>query len=214
MDIQRHLSSEPVLARPPSRLYEFQKTVRRHKFGFAAATALILVLAAGVLTSTWQAVEATRARKAEVNQRIAAEDAQAQAAAQQKKAEAERQRAEEQLTRAEWLLYAGKLMLAQTDFEAGNGGLALHYLGECQENLRGWEHRYLWTRINAKQTLAGHGRGVSSVAFSPDGQRIVTGSWTNGNCATRIGRHLPMASDGSGDGVVGRRRRVCAGEAP
>jgi hypothetical protein len=41
-------------------VYEFQKTVRRHKFGFAAATALILVLTAGVLTSTWQAVEATR----------------------------------------------------------------------------------------------------------------------------------------------------------
>ena len=37
MDIQRHLNNEPVVARPPSRLYEFQKTVRRHKFGFAAA---------------------------------------------------------------------------------------------------------------------------------------------------------------------------------
>ena len=36
MDIQRHLSNEPVAARPPSKLYEFQKTVRRHKVGFAA----------------------------------------------------------------------------------------------------------------------------------------------------------------------------------
>src|ERR1035438_8265012 len=67
-------------------------------------------------------------------------------------------------------------MLAQTDFEAGNGGLALHYLGQCQENLRSWEYRYLWTRINAKQTLMGHTREVTSVAFSPDGKRIVTGS--------------------------------------
>ena len=41
MDLQRHLNNEPVLARPPSRLYEFQKTVRRHKLGFAAAAALI-----------------------------------------------------------------------------------------------------------------------------------------------------------------------------
>ena len=31
MDIQRYLSNEPVVARPPSRLYEFQKSVRRHK---------------------------------------------------------------------------------------------------------------------------------------------------------------------------------------
>ena len=44
-------------------------------------------------------------------------------------------------------------MLAQNDFEAGTGGLALHYLNQCRWDLRGWEHRYLWTRINARQTL-------------------------------------------------------------
>ncbi len=176
-DLKRHLNTEPVVARPPSRLYEFQKTVLRHRFGFAATAALISVLLAGVLTSTWQAVEATRARKAEVKQRMAAQDAQAQAVAQQKKAEAEWQRAEDQLMRAEWLVYAGQLMLAQSDFEAGNGGLARHYLDQCQVNLRGWEHRYLSARINAKQTLLGHNGAISSVTFSLDGQRIVTGSY-------------------------------------
>jgi len=63
MDITRHLNCEPVVARPPSRLYEFQKTVRRHKFGFAAGTAVITVLAVGVLVSTWQAIRATRAER-------------------------------------------------------------------------------------------------------------------------------------------------------
>jgi serine/threonine protein kinase len=62
-DIKRHLDNEPVVARPPSKLYEFQKTVRRHKVGFAATAAVIIVLAAGVVTSTWQAVRATRAEK-------------------------------------------------------------------------------------------------------------------------------------------------------
>ena len=61
MDIQRHLNCEPVVARPPSRLYEFQKTVRRHRFGFAAAAALVLVLAVGILVSTLEAIRATRA---------------------------------------------------------------------------------------------------------------------------------------------------------
>src|SRR5215831_11930008 len=60
-DVQRHLNNEPVHARPPGKFYEFQKTVRRHKFGFAAAAAIILVLAAGAIVSTWQAVRATRA---------------------------------------------------------------------------------------------------------------------------------------------------------
>ena len=65
MDIMRHINCEPVIARPPSRLYEFQKTVRRHKFGFAATTALITVLAVGVLVS-WS--ETMRARHAEREQ--------------------------------------------------------------------------------------------------------------------------------------------------
>ena len=66
MDIQRHLNNEPVVARPPSRLYEFQKTVRRHKLGFAAAAAVMIVLAAGVLVSS---LEAVRARRAELQTR-------------------------------------------------------------------------------------------------------------------------------------------------
>ena len=36
MDIQRYLNNEPVMARPPSRLYRFQKLVRRNKVVFAA----------------------------------------------------------------------------------------------------------------------------------------------------------------------------------
>src|SRR6266516_1554300 len=38
-DIQRHLGNEPVLACPPSKLYRFQKTLRRNKVAFAAAAA-------------------------------------------------------------------------------------------------------------------------------------------------------------------------------
>ncbi|HEX7618469.1 MAG TPA: serine/threonine-protein kinase, partial [Verrucomicrobiae bacterium] len=73
-DIQRHLNCEPVVARPPSRLYEFQKTVRRHKFGFAAAAALIMVLAIGVFASTSEAI---RARRAEHEQSQLGQEAEA-----------------------------------------------------------------------------------------------------------------------------------------
>ncbi|MCC7374583.1 MAG: tetratricopeptide repeat protein [Verrucomicrobiales bacterium] len=60
-DIKRHLNNEPVTARPPSKLYEFQKTVRRHKVGFAAAATIIVVLAVGGALASWQAVRAKRA---------------------------------------------------------------------------------------------------------------------------------------------------------
>ena len=61
LDIQRHLAHEPVVARPPSTLYQFQKLVRRNKLAFAAGGAVALALVAGVLVSSWQAVRATRA---------------------------------------------------------------------------------------------------------------------------------------------------------
>ena len=40
MDIQRYLDNEPVLARPPSRIYRLQKLVRRNKIIFAAGGAV------------------------------------------------------------------------------------------------------------------------------------------------------------------------------
>ena len=91
-DIQRHLNNEPVIARPPSKLYEFQKTVRRHKVGFAATVAIIIVLAVGVLVSTWQAIRAKQAEAAAyayANQaRINAEQAERNAQQAQNEAKA------------------------------------------------------------------------------------------------------------------------------
>jgi serine/threonine protein kinase len=53
MDIQRFLNSEPVVARPPSRLYRFQKLVRRNKVVFAAVGAVAAALIIGLGASTW-----------------------------------------------------------------------------------------------------------------------------------------------------------------
>jgi len=52
VDIQRHLSNEPVLARPPSNLYKFRKFVRRNKLAFAAAVVVIAALFLGLGTAT------------------------------------------------------------------------------------------------------------------------------------------------------------------
>ena len=60
-DIERHLHHEPVVARPPSRLYEFRKDVRRHWVGFAAGEAVLAALSIGMVVSTLEAVRARRA---------------------------------------------------------------------------------------------------------------------------------------------------------
>jgi len=53
MDINRYLSNEPVVARPPSRLYRFQKLVHRNKVVFAAGTVVAAILVIWLGTSTW-----------------------------------------------------------------------------------------------------------------------------------------------------------------
>jgi len=53
LDVQRYLDNEPIVARPPSRLYRFQKLVRRNRAVFLSAAAVSLALIAGFGTSTW-----------------------------------------------------------------------------------------------------------------------------------------------------------------
>jgi serine/threonine protein kinase/tetratricopeptide (TPR) repeat protein len=101
-DLTRHLSNEPVVARPPSTVYRFQKALHRNKLVFAAATAVAAALVAGMVVSTWQAVRATTAEKLAKGEAIratAAEDLAfdhlAEAAAERDKKEQARKDAED-----------------------------------------------------------------------------------------------------------------------
>ena len=60
-DMQRHLGSEPVHARPPSQLYRFRRFIKRNKVAFSAALLVAISLLLGVVTSTWQAIRANAA---------------------------------------------------------------------------------------------------------------------------------------------------------
>ncbi|MEO7413295.1 MAG: serine/threonine-protein kinase [Opitutaceae bacterium] len=63
MDVRRYLENEPVLARPPARLYRFRKLVRRNRAVFAAGLAVAAALVAGFGTSTWLFVKERAARQ-------------------------------------------------------------------------------------------------------------------------------------------------------
>jgi serine/threonine protein kinase len=60
-DLQRHLSNEPVTARPPSAAYRVQKMVRRNRAAFSAAAAVAAALVIGLGVSLWQSFEKARA---------------------------------------------------------------------------------------------------------------------------------------------------------
>src|SRR5215468_11202759 len=74
-DIERYLQEEPVLARPPSRLYRLQKLVRRNRMVFLSGTAAIAALLLGTITSTWLLVKEREALRGAVVARREAETA-------------------------------------------------------------------------------------------------------------------------------------------
>ena len=73
MDVRRFLDNEPVLARPPSRWYRFQKLVRRNRGWFAAAGAVSLTLMVGLGTSTWLFLQERNAEHQQARLRLVAE---------------------------------------------------------------------------------------------------------------------------------------------
>jgi WD40 repeat protein len=131
--------------------------------------------------------ETKRANSARIEADASAAEARSQratAVAERKRAEqnatdAARQRreAETQRDRAEWRLYASEIAAAQRDWETNDVAGAWQHLSSSRPNFRGWEYRYLDTLFNQNQkTFRGHTNWVTSVAFSPDGKRIASGS--------------------------------------
>lgn len=74
-EVECYLNDDPVTAAPSSTLYRARKFVRRHRAGLATAAALLMLLVAGVVASTWQAVRAGRAEREQARLRQQAEAA-------------------------------------------------------------------------------------------------------------------------------------------
>jgi hypothetical protein len=116
MDVQRFLTNEAILARPPGRLYLLGKLVRRHAVFFAAGTIAMLALVAGLGASTLLYFKAKRAEKRQTELRQVAEMALANEASLRREAESR-----EKLTEA-------VILLRQEDYEG-----AAAALGEMEE---------------------------------------------------------------------------------
>ena len=170
-DVLRHLNNEPVVARPPSALYRFQKLVRRNKLAFAAgatiAAALVLavvvsssqavlavVLIIGMGMSLWQAVRATRAKANALEAKTESVAAQKNAERAQANEARMRERAEQQELEARQRAYASDMNVAKQALDENNLGRAQELLDRQrprpgQKDLRGWEWRYLWQQCRS-----------------------------------------------------------------
>jgi WD40 repeat protein/serine/threonine protein kinase len=175
-DVQRHLADEPVEACPPSARYRLRKFARKYKKALVTAAAFATLLVAGMVLSTVLAVWATSAQGEANRQRIASDEAKQEAL--QAKGEADKQRDEALRT-----AYAAGMNLAQRAWEENDVVRARALLEEVPKeaggrDLRGFEWYYLSRLCHSEmRTLGGHTRLVKSLNFSPDGQRLVSGSY-------------------------------------
>jgi len=182
VDIRRHLNMEPVVARPPSKWYEFRKTVRRHKFGFAATAAIIIVLAVGIAVASWQAMRALRAQREADTARNGEREQRLEAESAQKLAETNAEKFKSASIQSRRNEYAADMFAATAEIARGNyvnarNLLRKYFAHDGLEELRGFEWRYWW-QLSAGQQLASfpiRGR-VNAIAWSPDGLLIAEGN--------------------------------------
>ncbi len=167
-DLRRHLDQEPVLARPPSRLYQFQKFISRNRLAVGAAAAITMTLLLSAAFSFWQAA---RARRAEA---VAIDSGRRETRL--------RQQAEESLAAAQLNEYVADMGMAHQSITGGNFGRALRLLEKHrpkpgQPDLRGFEWRHLWLLCQGDAHVAfpTQERSVVALAVSPDGNRLAVG---------------------------------------
>ncbi len=171
-DIQRHLEDEPVLARPPSVSYRLQKAWRRNRVVISAGLTIATSLVIAAAVSIWQAFEATAARHL-------AEESMQQAVVAKGKASAAQTLAETQRDELRRHAYVGDIGLAHEAIRTGNLGraqelLARHRPQAGEEDLRGFEWRFLWSRAQGNYTadLGPYDAFLRGLAISPDGKHV------------------------------------------
>jgi serine/threonine protein kinase len=159
-DLQRYLADEPVQACPPSAWYRFRKFTRRNRAALVTATAAALVVVAGVAgLATSNFLIAREQRETEK----ALHDA--NAAREDLKRTNDRERVD---------AYFRRTALAHAALSVNNLGGALRLLGECPEDLRGWEWRYLMRLCRVDPVIIRGKKAVHGVAFGSDGERLAS----------------------------------------
>ena len=91
-------------------------------------------------------------------------------------AQDERDAAQRERDAAEFQAYVANIAAADASLMANDVVAAMRRLQQAPRALRNWEWRFLWNWSDRSDpTLTGEEGWVPSVAFSPDGTRVVSG---------------------------------------
>ena len=147
-DVRRSMSNLPIKARPPSRLYTFQKFFRRNRVAVIAASATLFAFLVSALFSFHHASLAHEARGEERELRIHADKLSAHAQESERLAIQEQEDAQERA-------YIADMQLTAKSIETNNLRESRRLLnqyrkGSTNKDLRGWEWRYFWKQGQPK----------------------------------------------------------------
>jgi WD40 repeat protein/tRNA A-37 threonylcarbamoyl transferase component Bud32 len=161
-DLEHYLRHEPIRARPLGVAGRLGRWCRRKPALAALTAAVVVVLLAGTGISTYFAIQA----KEQAEQALLGKG-----------------RADASAAEAEANLYVTRMNLAQMDWENGNIARILDLLEPYRHppadkrDLRGWEWFYQDRLCHSElRTLKVQTLSVRSLAFSPDGSRLASGS--------------------------------------
>ncbi len=162
-DLQRFNEGKPVLARrskPWGRIWFWARKNRVLAATAASALFLLLISSVGFAgLSIWALTERNNARTKESQ----ATQSEAHAVSQQNMAESQ--------------VYIGNVQRALSEWKYGRPQTARDRLEACPFEKRDWEHDFVNTTVRANQVvLEGHTAEVQSIAYSPDGKWIASGS--------------------------------------
>ena len=162
-DVRRSMSNLPIKARPPSRLYSFQKFFRRNRLAVVAASATILAVCFSALFSAHYASLARQAREKERELRIHSDKLSAEAKESERLAIEGQEKTQERA-------YVADMQLIANSINEGNLHETRRLLNQyskslTKKDLRGWEWRYFWQQGQQKR-VTGIGSHPSRVLTS------------------------------------------------
>src|SRR5262245_61032594 len=163
-ELGRFIRDEPILARPVAQVEKVWRWCRRKPVVASLSAATLVLLFSVAIGSPVALYRINQARKGEASQRTLAQ---------------------ESARSARRLLYASEMNLAHQSLKLNNFGKARRLLERHrpqpgEEDLRGWEWRYLWQLTHGGElTLTNRSTPGFSVSFSKDGTRLAVG-WRDG----------------------------------
>ncbi len=169
-------------------IYAFSQRNRADQYAREQERTLTRLQSALAEAKRQEGVAIEQSKLAEEQNRLAAKQ-RTEAEEQRRVAVRQRAEAQTQRDRAVWqeqsnrrLLYAAHMNLAQQAWENSDVGrvdelLEPHRPHSGEEELRGFEWYYLWRLSHRFLSILRHNDTVYSVAFSPDGKRLATGSF-------------------------------------